>query len=233
MHEDLVRLDRLDGIDRAIASRKTEIEALATRLRDAHAAAEAASNDQDAKTADVEANTTAQRENTKKTREFQQRRASGVRILEMGSGDPDAAERQIAKCDELIDDAETEMLELLEQADDAQAALTAAQAAKGDADAALATAQTDVPQRTKVLEAEIEDLVAQRAPVLGELPHDIASRYEHFRSRNKWAVSRIERNACKACRIEVRPQHLSDLRKGRLEPCRGCHRWLVPDMQPA
>ncbi len=233
MHEDLARLERLDTLDRDIASRKTEIAKLAQHLADAEAGATAAASAHEAAAAAVTENDKAQKANNRRTREYEQRRDSAIRILEMGSGDPDAAQRQQESCEALIDDAETEMLELMEQADLMKAALSAAETAKRDAEATLEAAREEVPVKTAALEAEIADLEAKRPPVLAELPADIRSRYEAWRARNKWAVARIERNACKACRIEIRSQHLTDLRKGRMEPCRGCHRWLVPDMELA
>ncbi|MEN0062970.1 MAG: hypothetical protein AAGA48_12525 [Myxococcota bacterium] len=231
MHEDLARLERLDTLDRGVASRKTEIEKLAVRLTEARNAAKHAAAALEEAETKVSDNDAAQKANVRKTREFQQRMASAIKIMEMGAGDPDAAERQRTKCAALIDEAETEMLELMEAADEAEASRVAAQTAQAEAEATRVTAESEVPDHTQRLEAEIQDLLAKRPGLLAELPSDHRGRYEAFRARNKWAVARIERNACTACRMEVRPQHLTDLRKGRMEPCRGCHRWLIPDKE--
>ncbi|MEO0603374.1 MAG: hypothetical protein AAF211_18185 [Myxococcota bacterium] len=229
MHEDLARLEQLDTLDRDIAAHHTAIAKLAERLKDARAGAVTAKETHEGATTAVDDNDKAQKANTRRTREYEQRRDSAVRILEMGTGDPDAAERQRTSCLALIDDAETEMLELMEQADAHADALEAATTALAEAEAALTLAEREVPEQTTTLQAEIEDLTGRRTPLLDELPADIRSRYQAWRDRGKWAVARIERNACKACRMEIRPQHLTDLRKGRMEPCRGCHRWLIPD----
>jgi len=231
VHEDLARLERLDTLDRDITAREKEIARLAEELAQAEVSAAGALEALALARAAVEENDQAQRANTRRTREYEQRKASAIRILEMGSGDPDAAERQRTSCEALIDEAETEMLELMEEADQRAEALSSAEQAQTEADAALQTARAEVPERTRALQAEIAELRERRPAVLGELPSDIRSRYEAFRARGKWAVAQIVRDACKACRMEIRAQHLADLRKGRIEPCHGCHRWLIPDRE--
>lgn len=229
MHEDLERLDRLDRLDRDHFRQD-----LKTRtLRSEHEALRATLAEQAAtlgtRRGAVDDNSTAQKGLQRKLNDYRNNRASAVRLLETGQGDAEAAQRQIDRCEALIDDAETEVLELLEQADTLEAQVVEASAAVEGSTERLAQLDVSVPEEIAQLQASMADLTEQRQALLAELPREIGSRYEHWRARNKWAVARIVGKTCDACRMEVQPQHRADLRKGRIAPCRGCHRYLIPE----
>ena len=229
MHEDLERLDRIDRLDRGRAKRQAEVVKAQDNWERARAELAQKETARAACATAVEDNRAAQKALQRKIGEFVKRRTSAERLLASGQGDPEAAERQVDRCTALIDDVETEMLELLEAQDALQAALDAAEAEREGAAQHLAGLDDTVPEQVRTLEAEAARLATEQDALMAELPSDLASRYQAWRARKKWAVARVVRNACDACRMEVQPQHRSDLRRGRIAPCRGCHRWLIPE----
>ncbi len=229
MHEDLERLDRLDRLDRDRFRQDLKIK----ELRSEHEALRATLGEQEAvlgaRQGAVDENATGQRGLQRKLSDYRNSRASAVRLLETGQGDAEAAQRQIDRCEALIDETETELLELLEQADALEALVSEASAAVAASRERLAQLDGSVPEEIAKLQASMASLTEQRRALIDTLPRELVSRYEHWRARGKWAVSRIVGKTCDACRMEVQPQHRSDLRRGRIAPCRGCHRYLIPD----
>ena len=228
MHEELELLDRLDRLDRSVAKRQTEIVALragliaATQTLTERQAALARATDA------VAQNSAAEKAAQRLLTQHRGNRSSAVRMLETGQGDPEAAQRQLVGCEALIDDVETDVLELMEARDALLEGEAAAQAEMTTSEADVARRAEENPRVIGVLEAELAELAADRDGVHTALSRELSSKYDHWRGRDKWAVAREVRGACDTCRMEVHAQHLSDLRRGRIEPCRGCHRWLVP-----
>jgi predicted nucleic acid-binding Zn-ribbon protein len=232
MHEDLVRLDRVDTLDRERWRRESEIHKQQSALADAEALVASRRAALAEREAERDANRKEERAIHRRLEEYRQRRASGVRMLEQGRGDPEAAQRQIERCDELIDEAETEMLERLEAADGLDEAVQAAQGGVDEASEQLAALQQTVPERVTALQAEIRSIAGDREGVFASLPGDIQSRYASFRGKRKWAVARVKGDSCDACRMKVAPQIIADLRRGLVVQCRGCKRWLVEPATP-
>ncbi len=228
MHEDLQHLDRLDTLDREHWKRESRIHQLRSELAETGATLAARQAALAQAEAALEANRVDEKAVQRKLTEYRGNRASATRLLETGMGDPEAAQRQVDRCDELIDDAETSVLELLQSRDGLTSTRDAAAAEVAETRDRVETLKRDVPAEVATLEGEMAGLVADRSTVFEALPRDIKSRYDGWRARRKWAVARIVRGACDACRMEVQSQHLSDLKRGLIVPCRGCHRWLIP-----
>lgn len=226
MNDEQVALERLDALDRDIARIEGEIAAAAKRLADADAALTAATAAHVEARGRLDASRTDERANQRRIDEFRASRASATRILETGAGNADAAQRQLDRCDALIDEAETAMLELLERQDAIQAEVTRAEAALARATEVRTAAAAEVPVKRAALDAELAERTGQRAPAFEALPAELRNRYADFRARNRWAVAKVRDNACEACAMAVQPQMVVDLRRDRLVTCHGCHRWL-------
>jgi predicted nucleic acid-binding Zn-ribbon protein len=217
----------LDAADRALAAVESEASALDASLSRAHRAESAAA----AKIAEIEAaltgNEAAQRALEADIRGHAERRRSATRALEAALGDPDVAERQIAAARAAVAEIEDRQIELLE----------AGESLTGQRDAArraLADARLDRDRRVAAATDQRADLDVRRkaataagSAARGLLPRDLLGRYDMLRSKG-FAVARIVDHACGACQGHVQAQHVAELRKGRLDPCRGCGRFLAP-----
>jgi predicted nucleic acid-binding Zn-ribbon protein len=155
-------------------------------------------------------------------------RKAALRVLETGVGNADAAQRQLERCDQLIDESESAMLEVLEAQDGAQRALAQATEQLERAQKELAQGQARLPSVITRAEGEVATLRAERETWYQKLPGELRSRYDGFRARGRYAVARIKSGGCEACGYSVQPQMLLDLQRGRLVVCHGCHRWFSP-----
>jgi predicted nucleic acid-binding Zn-ribbon protein len=229
VHEDLVHLKAADGFDR----RLVELKRAKQTLDDERAAAEAAVAERAAELEHLQAEQgdalAKQKALARDIEKYERRMESAERVLAGGGGDPEAAERQIAGVTEQLDRLETELLEQMERAD---ALSSAAEVAQTTLDAARTTheaAEAAYGPTLESLRSEFESIVPKRDAELAALDATTREKYLALRDRKGSAVAPIVRNACKACRMVVQQQHLADLKRGLVVPCRGCGRWLVPE----
>jgi len=228
MHPDLVHLDAANQLDRQLlelkkqkrkldaalaAAEKANIEAIAehTRLRD-----EAAANAQ------------RQHELQRSIEKYEARRQSAVRVLENGTGDPDAAERQVQGCSEQLDALETDLLECMENADSLATAVVSAARHEVEAAATLSELTEAHEPAIAALRSKFDSILPLRDAQLDELDRGTREKYILVRDRKGYAVAPIIAGGCKGCSMMLPNQQLADLRRGLLIPCRGCGRWLVP-----
>lgn len=228
MHEELATLDAVAQHDRELRDLARRIEKAQGVLADmqaAHAAAEALHTERTQAHRELRR---AEKAAERKIGLYKQRRQSAIHVLENGLGDTDAAQRQIDQCENILDETETEVLELLEQQETLEALIAEALAGRDEAAATLAEVEQTVPADVAALEAETSTVRAARELEFAKLDPSIQARYTALAARKRVAVVRIERGSCSACQRVVQPQHLADLKRGRVIPCYGCHRWLVP-----
>lgn len=228
MNEDVAQLDLTDRLDRELARIESDLNKLGARRTDGEAAVVRLTAERDAAKAALEANKTEERAAQRRVDEAQNNRKSALRILETGAGSADAAQRQLERCDALIDEGETTVLSLLEAQDKLVAALASATRLRDDAKQKAAFDATDIPPKIVQLEGDREVTRHQREQAFAGLLPDLRSRYEAFRGRGRYAVARVIGGSCDACSMQVQPQMLADLWKGKVVACHGCHRWLIP-----
>ena len=228
MNEDVAKLDQTDRLDRELARIESDLLKLATRSTDGMAAVVRLAAERDAAKDALEANKAEERAAQRRVDDAQNNRKSALRILETGAGSADAAQRQLERCDALIDEGETAVLSLLEAQDALVAGLARVTRLLDDAKQKAAFDETDIPPKVVALEGDREVTRHQRDRSFASLPNDLRGRYEAFRGRSRYAVARIVGGACDACSIAVQPQMMADLWKGKVVACHGCHRWLVP-----
>lgn len=228
MNEDVAQLDQTDRLERELARIDAELAKLAARRADGEAAVVRLTAERDAAKAALDANKTEERAAQRRVDELQNNRKSAIRILESGAGSADAAQRQVERCDALIDEGETAVLGLLEAQDTLTSALASANRLLASATTTAALNASEIPPKIVQLEGDREVTRHQRDQSLAQLPSDLRTRYEAFRGRGRYAVARIVGGSCDACSMAVQPQMMADLWKGKIVACHGCHRWLIP-----
>lgn len=229
MHPDLERLSRIDAIDRERRRLSARVEAETTAHREATEAVERAERALRDLQQQRQAGVDEERELSRKLHRYRDRRTSALRVLESGQGDPDAAQRQLDQCDAIIDETETAVLELLERQDALSGSLEAAEAALSATRDHLEALANALPATLEGLRAELAEREDERQRELAALDASTADRYERLVARRGTAVARVEGGACSACRRVIQAQHLADLRRGLIQPCHSCNRWLIPE----
>ena len=230
MHPDLERLGRVHELDRQL--RKLDEGARKQRaiLIDSKAAMQRLAEQFDDLNRQVSASKTTEHEAQRKAKRYQDRRSSAQRMLDQGMGDPDAAQRQVEQCNEILDELDTDLLEQMECQDalDAQhASNAAARQATQDVQEAAAVS---VPKILADLSTKRAKVQSERDGTYAPLENDLKYKYEQLVVKKRTAVAILEKGVCSSCQIVVQNQQISDLKRGLIKPCRGCHRWLIlPD----
>lgn len=227
MQGELERLAQVDRLDRERVRLQAEAAKLRAALAEAEAAVAAAAGAATEARGLLDQSRAAERTAQRRLDELRQKRASALRVLETGAGNPEAADRQLRACDELIDQAETEMLELLVAQDGVKAGADAAAAKHAAVERALAEARAQLPPRVDVLTADADRAGRDLDAAQAGLPADLRRRYQSLRAAGKWPVAHVRDGSCDACKMAVPPQNVAELRKGRIVECNGCRRWLV------
>jgi predicted nucleic acid-binding Zn-ribbon protein len=224
---ELVLLEQVDGLDKQLARLAAEISGAKDQLAALAAAVEQATGALAVARGEVDRQKSEERSQQRRLDELAASRKAALRVLETGVGNADAAQRQLERCDQLIDEAESNMLEVLEAQDTANRALGHATEHLAQAQRELAQGQDRLPAVIGRAEEETASLRAQRDSEYQKLPTELRARYDGFRARGRYAMARIKSGGCEACGYAVQPQMLLDLQRGRLVTCHGCHRWLI------
>jgi predicted nucleic acid-binding Zn-ribbon protein len=228
MNEELKTLGIVGALDRtlrALDRKAQKARDVLAAMEGAHAKAVAALDERIAEHKDLRK---AEKAAERKMTLYQQRRQSAVHALENGLGDTDAAQRQIDQCSAILDETETEILGLLENQDTAATQVAGAESALKEAATALSGVQQTVPADLAALHTKASGVRQERNVAFARLEAPTRDRYESLATRKGTAVARIERGCCSACQRVIQPQHIADLKRGRIIPCHGCYRWLVP-----
>lgn len=230
MHPDLVAISNLWSADHAVDTLKAEHEALTLAVQRAQAAvteAEAAAAATEAALAEVRK---AERVNQRSLDDYAQKRDTTRRMIDEGTA-PDyaAAERQLARCLEIVDQLETTGLELLERVDALDAELRAHREAGRRRTTELEDARAALRARDAALRAEMAEALARRGPAAEALPAELRAPYAELRRKKRRVVVNTEEGICVACRAHVGAQRIAEVALGRaLHACPGCGGFLLP-----
>ena len=157
---------------------------------------------------------------------YERRRSTAHRVLETGNGDPDAAERQLKQCADIIGELESELLMNLdshEQTDGDIVHHTVALTTLGQSTVdTLSTLTETIAQ----CEQTIHEKKTSRTHIASQLESFLLKRYEQLRQSKGTAVARVVDECCRSCRLAIPMQDQSDLRRGREIACKKCGRWL-------
>lgn len=227
MNADLDHLVALDTIDREL----DQLDLTAKQAREAQAAAAAERDAQRAAAAKHEAERLAsvgrQKAAESRIKGHRDRMRSAKQALETGVGNYQVAERQIEEYTRLLDADETSVLEELDAQDTLAARKAEAEKLATQAAERLALLEGRQPELEATSQARRTELHTTRAAHLAQLVVELQNRYNALRSRGKRAVAKIVDGACSACSQHVQDQQRIEVTRGRLEACRGCHRWLT------
>lgn len=210
----------LDDLDKRIAQQEARIPA----GQDAVAAAQAAVHGAEAS---LKASKDAEKALAREVRLYEQRRDAATRALEHGHGDPDAAERQVSQCSDILDELETRQLEQMDVTERASEQLGRTRATLAEAEAVLATARQEAPPALESLRAERALAQSKRDAVWAPIPKEVQNRYGLVRAKRKTAVSLMIDGYCNACRRKVPLSEAADVRQDRLRSCANCGRYLT------
>jgi len=228
MHPDLEAIRALDAEDEQVRNLAAALAKAQALEPDANAKVAAAKAALAAAQAALDAVRAAERASKRDTEQYEQRRTGAIRALEMGQGDPAAAERQLAQVTVILDDLETRQLELMEEAELKVATLAKAKQVLADAETALAAAQSAAPGQVRALAEQHHVALARRTAVAQTLRAEILNHYELVYLRKGRALSKLDRSgACPRCNTYPAAAMVAEARRGvTLLVCGGCHRWL-------
>ncbi|TNE91214.1 MAG: hypothetical protein EP330_06100 [Deltaproteobacteria bacterium] len=221
-------ITRLGALDEAIRAEERAVERANQRLADEEAAVKRAEGVVSDLESQQRASRAAERALEAKLSQYGKQLQAALRSLETGIGNPEVAESQRQKTLALIDDAETEVLENIEHqehlAAQHQVASTEAEEARAQRDAMSEKVGAELTERN----GRLDQLRSERVPAVEALTGDLLGRYDALRAKKGSAVTTVDdQRCCTKCRMLAAAQQLSDIRKGRLETCRGCGRWIT------
>jgi len=227
MNEDLAKLVAIAIFDRRLQKLDTAIKRQEKRLADASAHERGVQAQLD--TLQARLGTLKKEEHAlqRKLHLYRDRRSSAARVLQSGVGDFSAAERQLAQCDEILDETETLLLEALETHDGLDSDIEACSAALEDAQQGLSTVRAETQAQIGEHNTEWQQIVAEREVGWAALDREFHGKYETLLRRKKYAVAPIYQGACTGCQRVIQRQEAADVKRGLLKTCRGCHRWIV------
>jgi predicted nucleic acid-binding Zn-ribbon protein len=169
----------------------------------------------------------------KEIEKLQRRHRSATRVLEgeTTSGDPEAAERQVHQCEELIDARETLVLEILEKRDTLEVERARLLQERSALEESLHAVEQSVPLEISRLTDTRTGVWSQREDAFSKLPPEVQKRYLAVTRRRGTPIARIVDDCCSACYFKVASQHRSDIVRGLIAPCKSCGRWLLVDAE--
>ena len=230
MHIVLKSLQEVDRHDAHLRRLQRQIDAHEEQLSSAEKALKA--TQQSLEDLDVHVSTTrkAQHDIQRKAKRYRDRLASAQSVLQTGTGDYDAATRQVTECTRILDEFETDELVQMETLDSLSDQIAEARERENAQRDQLGQLQTDVPAQIRDLNTQVQQNRGEREAVFSTLDAEAQGRYTLLIKRKGTAVSILgsKSNACSSCQRVASAQTRSDLLRGLIVPCRGCHRWLCP-----
>lgn len=106
----------------------------------------------------------------------------------------------------------------------------------GEARNAADVARAEIEERIRGIDERLAELSRRRAEIVSALPRTLVHRFETIAgSRGGNALARIVNGACGACRMRIRPQVVSLVRRGEdIHHCESCRRilYIEPEAAP-
>jgi predicted nucleic acid-binding Zn-ribbon protein len=123
---------------------------------------------------------------------------------------------------------EDQILSIMEEIDQAQRALREERERLTRAEKELQEQQKELQQKGEVLKQEAQGLNAKRAEIMAQVPPETRELYDRIVEKKEGlALVPVEGETCSACRIEIRPQLLNEIKlKEALVVCENCSRIL-------
>ena len=126
---------------------------------------------------------------------------------------------------------EDQILGILDEIDRIQTAFREEKIRLAEAEKTLQEKKGELTGRSEKLKSDLHSLNQKRAEILNQAPPDTRNLYDKIiRKKEGLALVHADGESCGACRIEIRPQLLNELRlKEALVVCENCSRILYVD----
>jgi predicted nucleic acid-binding Zn-ribbon protein len=145
--------------------------------------------------------------------------------------DLERMQHELESLERRIATLEDEELEVMEDLEAAEAELTAMGTDLAETDERLTAVTETRDQKYAAIDAELERLAGERAPLVAGLPDDLLALYERLRtSKNGVGAAELRARQCSGCMLSLDNADLADIRgKGEDEVirCEQCQRILV------
>jgi len=126
---------------------------------------------------------------------------------------------------------EDQELEVMEQVETAQRELDALTVQLTEADARLATLSGSRDEKVAEIDAELERVVGERAPIAAGLPDDLLALYDKLRvQKGGVGAAALRARTCEGCHISIDPAELAQIKAAGSDQvirCEECQRILV------
>ena len=234
MHADLVLIVRLWQLDSEIDEARGQAAALKTAVERVDQSIESMGQ-QLAGLAERKAAVMVEETDVGRELEKYIQRTARTRALMDGHQAVDftTVEKQLEQCREHVSRLEDALLEIL-------ARLESTASEQADVEQALALARSERAalyaqwvERGREIRTELEAIWPRRLAAAGELNRDLANRYRGFRDKGIAPVAHASGKVCGACHVVIQDQMRLEVTSGRrIHTCRGCGRWLLPQLEP-
>ncbi|MCI0338358.1 MAG: C4-type zinc ribbon domain-containing protein [Acidobacteria bacterium] len=138
------------------------------------------------------------------------------------------AVREIDVARKAVSSLETEILKLMEKIEKLEANITERTPEMESQRIEVDRQITEWSAAVTANQQRLDELIAQRAPALGALSPNARATYERLsKTRSGLALAEARDWSCLACRMTIRPQVFSDIRRGEtIITCESCGRIL-------
>jgi predicted nucleic acid-binding Zn-ribbon protein len=135
---------------------------------------------------------------------------------------------EIERYENEIRKIEDDELELMVQADKVKLDLTEEEKKAAAIKESIARQTTDLDEKSKALESQLEGLTKERAELAGKIDEDLLARFERlFKSKGDAAVVAVEHGVCTGCHMKVTIATASRVKAGKeIISCDNCGRIL-------
>ena len=135
---------------------------------------------------------------------------------------------EIERYENEIRKIEDEELDLMVEADKVKADLAAEERKAATVKESIGRQITDLDEKSKVLQARLEELTKERSELAGKIDEDVLGRFERlFNSKGDAAVVALEHEVCTGCHMKVTTQTAHRVKAGKeIVSCENCGRIL-------
>lgn len=135
---------------------------------------------------------------------------------------------EIQRYENEIRKIEDEELELMVQADKVRADLNEEEKKAADVKDSIARQTADLDEKSKALQARLEELNKERAELAGKIDEDLLGLFERiFKSKGDAAIVAIDHGVCTGCHMKVTSATAAHARVGKeIVSCENCGRIL-------
>ena len=135
---------------------------------------------------------------------------------------------EIERYENEIRKIEDEELELMVEADKVKGDLAAEEKEAATVKESIGRQITDLDEKSKVLQARLEELTKERSELAGKIDEDVLGRFERlFNSKGDAAVVALEHEVCTGCHMKVTTQTAHRVKAGKeIVSCENCGRIL-------